>query len=447
MKRHLVALLLSIALLAAQLAPPCAAQQPARIWLERPSLLLTQDMSRHQIRTVLDQLWAQDDGQEDFASWGPLREPREGEIPVYTLGDLARIGSGDTCTAGHTWNLTSSYILMSDIDAAQTDDWEKGWSPIGWPLDEEGNWNGDLRFSGRLDGNGFAIIGLRSDHPEQPYQGLFGRTTADAEIRNLILTDAHITGKQYVGALAGYNEGTVESVYVDCTVSGTGVGIGGLIGWNTAAIRTSRAAGEVIGGVHTGGLIGHSVFGEVAECSSTAAVHSQGHCTGGLIGYCSRTAVERCHGAGDVFADSNSSGGLVGEFNRGGLIADSCATGSVVGAARVGGLVGLMINGYGDQLTISRCYSAGSVTGSPDAGGLIGKQEAGYGGSLARNEVTHSYWDVEASGQPSSDGGTAATTASMMRQCTYEGWDFDLVWSIDEGEVYPRLRSLATPEP
>lgn len=38
----------------------------------------------------------------------------------------------------------------------------------------------------------------------------------------------------------------------------------------------------------------------------------------------------------------------------------------------------------------------------------------------------------------------ARTTAEMQQQATYVGWDFETVWSIDEGNAYPSLRGEST---
>jgi hypothetical protein len=96
---------------------------------------------------------------------------------------------------------------------------------------------------------------------------------------------------------------------------------------------------------------------------------------------------------------------------------------------KVGGLVGDNTYGsYGGY--IKNCYSTGHVTG--DGGGLVGYNWMGG--------VTYdSYWDKETSGKTSSHGGAGRTTAEMMQEATFAGWDFDEVWGIVEGETYPFL--------
>ena len=57
--------------------------------------------------------------------------------------------------------------------------------------------------------------------------------------------------------------------------------------------------------------------------------------------------------------------------------------------------------------------------------------------------MTSSYWDIDASGLSTSDGGEGKTTAEMVAQATFSSWDFTEsagVWQIDEGVSYPCLQ-------
>jgi len=85
--------------------------------------------------------------------------------------------------------------------------------------------------------------------------------------------------------------------------------------------------------------------------------------------------------------------------------------------------------------TITNSYATGSVSGESDLGGLVGKN------SFARGIVTNSYWDTETSGQTTSAGGTGKTTAQMMQQATFSGWDFTNNWWLSPGDTRPFLRS------
>ncbi|MCA9450093.1 MAG: hypothetical protein KC931_23425, partial [Candidatus Omnitrophica bacterium] len=138
----------------------------------------------------------------------------------------------------------------------------------------------------------------------------------------------------------------------------------------------------------------------------------------------------RCYSAGIVSSTGTRSGGLVGK-NGGGVILDSYSTSAIVGHSRVGGLVGE--NEDGD---INRSYSIGSVSGTENVGGFVGALEDG---PWEDGTIESSYWDTQTSGQSTSTGGAGKTTAEMYQQTTFENWDFDSVWWIDEGSDYPRF--------
>ncbi len=92
-----------------------------------------------------------------------------------------------------------------------------------------------------------------------------------------------------------------------------------------------------------------------------------------------------------------------------------------------GGLVGYVNSG-----SVARTYAAGEVNSSYSiSGGLIGVNHEG--------DVADSYWDKETTGQTDSEGGVAKTTAEMMKSATFENWDFDVIWGIEEEKTYPFL--------
>src|SRR5690606_30028221 len=78
-----------------------------------------------------------------------------------------------------------------------------------------------------------------------------------------------------------------------------------------------------------------------------------------------------------------------------------------------------------------------------NGGGLIYSDDGG--------SVIDSYWDMEASGQSSSHGGTGLTSAQMRELASFAGWSIDdqggtdSVWRIYEGHTAPLLRAFLTP--
>jgi hypothetical protein len=162
---------------------------------------------------------------------------------------------------------------------------------------------------------------------------------------------------------------------------------------------------------------------------------------------------------GSISGSGNYScaGGLVG-YNKGGTITNCYTTGAVSGGVSgsisggVGGLIGWCWAGW-----ITNCYATGAVSllvpgQNISAGGLIGFAP---GGPKPATFIISSYWNPDTSGQTAAGwtidvnynraefvlGVTGETTASMMRQSTFFGWDFTNVWNINEGTSYPFLRT------
>ncbi|MDD3363843.1 MAG: S-layer homology domain-containing protein [Syntrophomonas sp.] len=150
-------------------------------------------------------------------------------------------------------------------------------------------------------------------------------------------------------------------------------------------------------------------------------------CVGSLGGY-NEGLVSDIYATGNVKSNTEYSGGLFGDHS--GAISNCYTMVNVIGDLYVGGLVG----SYGDGGVIDKSYSAGTVDGETETGGLVGLD---YGGGT----TSYSYYDTEISGQSDDTGkGVPKTTVEMKLQATFEGWDFGLIWSMNEGIDYPKLR-------
>ncbi|RQW87622.1 MAG: hypothetical protein EHM79_07395 [Geobacter sp.] len=110
------------------------------------------------------------------------------------------------------------------------------------------------------------------------------------------------------------------------------------------------------------------------------------------------------------------------------------ATGRVTGATNIGGLVGYLRT----EPTLANSYATGAVislNGGDGVGGLVGRNDHPDGGS----NVSSSFWDIDATGQPASAGGAGRSTELMRQQATFADWDFPGLWKINEGASYPYL--------
>ena len=147
---------------------------------------------------------------------------------------------------------------------------------------------------------------------------------------------------------------------------------------------------------------------------------------GGLVGNHQGGIIKNCAVNVDVSAvdTERAAGGLCGAMSDG-TVEKCYALGSVDGNERVGGLVGNNSDGLVDT-----CYSVGAVSGNDDVGGLVG--------STSSFDVEDSYWDVQSSGQTTSDDGTGLDTVEMQGEAAktnMDGFDFANMWdSVVNGE-------------
>lgn len=333
-------------------------------------------------------------------------------------GDPLRIATAEQLIAAgsHPSLLHRHYVLVSDIDldpnlpkaqmfdraliAPDTSDMDEGFQgPV---------------FTGTFDGNGHTISNLEIEG--HSYLGLFGAVGRGAQIVNVNVVNAAVTGNGWhIGAITGTNGGTLQA----CDSSGVVMGysdVGGLVGSNYHAfIIESASDTDVVGIEYVGGLVGS----QLSEDSDEATIYGSNatgsvfgwHWVGGLVGF-NQGTVSRC--SSDSFINGSSClGGLVGYHDTTALLSNCYSHSTVQGEDRVGGLVG--VNAGSVRFT----YSAGQVTGVSHMGGLVGRSEA-------QAEVISSFWDMEVSGQSSSDGGLGVTTAALQELSTYlaAGWDF-----------------------
>ncbi|QGU00318.1 hypothetical protein SYNTR_1724 [Candidatus Syntrophocurvum alkaliphilum] len=299
------------------------------------------------------------------------------------------------------------FILLNDIDLGDaTSDggayWNdgKGWEPIGT--------EGDT-FQGIFNGEGYSVINLFIDRPEVNDVGLFGVTSKYSSldhhpgVHNLTIEGGSITGKDYVGPLAGRFVGQMANVTADLTVHGEKY-VGGLIGRATAAQTTSNtdydqkiencsAYGDVYGIQYVGGLLGHggtrlTILDSSASGNVTGIFDEEDHNHfGGFIGRISGqggTSVSNSYATGDVNAPSaDQVGGFVGELAYNSAT-NSYATGSVAGNEEVGGFVGKMATGS----SCTESYATGNVDGYSRIGGFAGYSIRNLSGLYASGDVT-----------------------------------------------------------
>ncbi|PAF33321.1 GLUG motif-containing protein [Paenibacillus sp. 7516] len=380
-------------------------------------------------------------------------------------------------------SMRSYYKLGKDIDLSSYSDW----TPIGTK---------SAVFSGGLDGDGHTISGLTINRSYLSDVGLFGYVES-AQIRNVHLTGVNIVGYDYVGSLVGrINFGKIENSSASGTVKGyrQAGGLVGEVAYSSAVVNGSSANVTVDGYQSLGGLIGkYSSWTAMSDNSASGNVTGTGGNLGGLIGYIDwGGGVTNSHASGDIRGtnlNSSSLGGLIGGSNSN-LIEYSYATGNVfsIEGTNLGGLIG---SGGGN---IQQSYATGNITSEggsfPQIGGLVGRSDFGkilnsyatgqisgnanstlfgglvgsfYQGDIVNSYaavqvpttgsnnggllgtegygiITNSYYDTEVANQSDTGKGEPKSTAEMKSKATFVDWDFNSIWTINEGDDYPRLR-------
>ena len=205
----------------------------------------------------------------------PMWMTSQNKVYIYTAADLAQLATdvnGGNNMSGKT------VLLMNDIDLSGYPDW----TPIGRfdPPDDM------LPFSGVFDGQGYSITGLKISGNEDA-RGLFGYTYSGA-IRNVVIRNPEIEGKDQVGALVGYQAYSNQGIK-NCAVIG----------------------GKIQGRSHVGGLVGYMEESPIQNCYSTCEVVAMDFYAGGIVGdHRVVASIRNCYATGNI--SGTYSGGIVG---------------------------------------------------------------------------------------------------------------------------------------
>ena len=192
-----------------------------------------------------------------------------GTYSISTAEELAKLAA---MTNNNKVGANAEFVLANDIDLSAYSKGE-GWIPIGY----------GTSFKGKFDGNGYVVSNLYINNTKAR-QGLFGRATWGAEIKNLGVEGVSITAALYVGGIVGYSESTIDNCYVkNGDISATSQRTGGIAGANhNTKVKNCYTDVNVLSQAFAGGLLGSNSYGGVENCEVYGNV--AGGCSGGLIG-------------------------------------------------------------------------------------------------------------------------------------------------------------------
>lgn len=265
------------------------------------------------------QLWAQTQPSGgDGSSESPFLIATAEELKWYA--SYVNGESGDNVV--HT---TACAKLMNNIDLSTVCGESKGnWTPIA----KYGiyTFNGEHRFDGVFDGNGYTISNLYINDKNGSNLGLFGYvtpTTKKTSVKNLKMASVQIVGKTDIAAVctSGYNA-TFENIEV---ISGSIAGfsdIYGISGCRGSAKNCINRADVTASRYNVAGVIS-TIQDEASNCSNYGKITTGTGWAGGIAGGSDGfTTIQNCanygeiHVTGTVNSTDCAVGGLLGSpFN------------------------------------------------------------------------------------------------------------------------------------
>ena len=202
------------------------------------------------------------------------------------------------------------FLLVSDLDLSGNE-----WTPIG----TDGN-----PFWGGFDGGGHTITGMTITGKEASYVGLFGEchnfTTASSYIKSVTVKGANISGKSFVGAIAGVGANISDCYSIENTICArrqVGGVCGSLIGnisgcYNSSSVSGISTAGGIMGTASYEGNVGNGV---VQYCYNIGAVtvSQQDSYVGGITGAsANKYEISNCLNCGKITGNGKNVGGIAG---------------------------------------------------------------------------------------------------------------------------------------
>ncbi|MCQ2483974.1 MAG: hypothetical protein MJ168_01425 [Clostridia bacterium] len=207
-------------------------------------------------------------------------------------------------------------------------------------------------FSGLYNGKIHSITGLSL--AGNAFGGLFGATDG-AEISDIVINKADVSGLNYAGVIVGHAKDTVIK---------------------NITINSSEVKATEFGG-YAGSVVGYAENTEIENVKiNSSAIRTNLDATsatveiaGGIAGVFNGTVKNIAVNNSSVEAGTLA-GGIIGEVRGGKAVINGVSVNADVTADIAGGAVGSVDNIL--KLSINKCYISGEVNGTETAAGLIG---------------------------------------------------------------------------
>lgn len=270
------------------------------------------------------------------------------------------------------------------------------WTPIG-------DYNEGRIYSGTFHGDGHTVT-LNTTDSTLKYQGLFGYN--EGMIDN-VTVNGTLSGTEYAGGVAAINKGTIKNSSNQAGITTTepvsfaggiaGINYNIITGSTNTGSITSASAGSCAGGI-TGaspsGIVSDSVnSGDISGTGDNVQDEYQESCVGGIVGLNYDSEILTSKNSGKVTSTDSDSyvGGITGLNN--GAVTDSHNSGSVNGPNYAGGIAGYLFKNtqIDRQPSVRNTLNTGSInTDSTAHYGSI------YGGNQGGSSYNNYYQTSEA---------------------------------------------------
>ena len=283
------------------------------------------------------------DGSVDTSWYSKDATSFEVSTPAQLAG-LAAIVNGKAEGIAQDAFAGKTVKLTADVDLGGVKGSDGTWSGRQWTTIGEGSWSNP--FKGTFDGDGHTVSNLYIDTTTASFIGLFGGTSDQAKIKNVIIA-------------SGYVKTTASYSYAS--------GLVGYAGGDTVILNCANGA-DIVGNQNAGGITANiSSSGYIANCYNTGKVHSEGPNAGGIAAYLGCKTTNLYNTGAISAADSECYvGGIVGEMevpSKTTVEQNWYNTGAVTGTnpgvkARIGALAG---KGYSGSWSVvypayKNCY-------------------------------------------------------------------------------------------
>ncbi|MBR3091878.1 MAG: Ig-like domain-containing protein [Bacteroidaceae bacterium] len=338
-----------------------------------------------------------------------------------TIKNLTVITSTRKVKGGDNTGILAGRLTDASIENVSVQGEVQGNSPVGGIVGEAASvslnnctvqaiLSGNLRIGGVVGSGSYILDGCG-------YSGSLSSTSSNAYIGGLAGSGSVIYETENG---ANYN---IRMCKADVTISATGTGskCGGLVGGDTGAmILQSTASGTITAtgsDSYAGGLVGYLSSGSIMNCYSTANTSSTLYAAG-LVGYNEKSAITKCYASGNVNSTYYGAGVIGYNDGANATLTNSVAMGTIVNVSDQSGWGIRVLGGYKNSAP------------EPD------NSNFGWSGmQISVNGVPKTVTENDLDG-------LSLSTAQTKQSATYTAidWDFNDIWTIEEGVGYPKLK-------